>query len=80
MSAAAVMMRDFTYCHPRDVLQDVLSIMKERGFVHIPIIDQDSGPSAAPLTRTDILICRRPRLAIGAEAPHKGSVWLRIWI
>jgi CBS domain-containing protein len=27
------------------VLQDVLSIMKERGFVHIPIIDQDSGPS-----------------------------------
>jgi CBS domain-containing protein len=49
MSAAAVMMRDFTYCHPRDVLQDVLSIMKERGFVQIPIIDQDSGPSAAPL-------------------------------
>jgi CBS domain-containing protein len=81
MSAAAVMMRDFTYCHPRDVLQDVLSIMKERGFVHIPIIDQDSGPSAAPLTRADILICRRPRLAIGAEAPHiEGSVWLRIWI
>jgi predicted transcriptional regulator len=37
MSAAAVMMRDFTYCHPRDVLQDVLSIMKKRGFVHIPI-------------------------------------------
>jgi len=25
------------------VLQDVLSIMKERGFVHIPIIYQDSG-------------------------------------
>jgi predicted transcriptional regulator len=49
MSAAAVMMRDFTYCHPRDVLQDVLSIMKERGFVHIPIIDQDSGPSAAAI-------------------------------
>ena len=23
MSAAAVMMRDFTYCHPRDVLQNV---------------------------------------------------------
>jgi hypothetical protein len=27
------------------VLQDVLSIMKERGFLHISIIDQDSGPS-----------------------------------
>jgi hypothetical protein len=73
--------RSHLYCHPSDVLQDVLSIMKERGFVHIPIIDQDSGPSAAPLTRVDILICRRPRLAIGAEVPHiEGSVWLRIWI
>jgi hypothetical protein len=37
MSAAAVMMRDFTSCHTRDVLQGVLSIIKERGFVHIPI-------------------------------------------
>jgi CBS domain-containing protein len=45
MSAAAVMTRDVTYCHPSDVLQDVLSIMKERGMVHIPIIDQDSRPS-----------------------------------
>jgi CBS domain-containing protein len=45
MSAAAVMTRDVTCCHPNDVLQDVLSIMKERGLVHIPIIDQDSRPS-----------------------------------
>jgi CBS domain-containing protein len=45
MSVAAVMTRDVTYCHPNDVLQDVLSIMKERGFVHIPIVDQDSRPS-----------------------------------
>jgi hypothetical protein len=29
---------------PNDVLQHVLSIMKERGFVHISIIDQDFGP------------------------------------
>ena len=45
MSVAAVMTRDVTYCHPNDVLKDVLSIMKERGFVHIPIVDQDSRPS-----------------------------------
>src|SRR5260221_10747452 len=45
MSVAAVMTRDVTYCHRNDVLQDVLSIMKERGFVHIPIVDQDSRPS-----------------------------------
>jgi predicted transcriptional regulator len=45
MSAATVMTRDVTYCHLNDVLEDVLSIMKERGFVHIPIIDQHSRPS-----------------------------------
>ena len=44
MSVAAVMTRDVTYCHPNDVLQDVLSIMKERGFVHVPIINQESKP------------------------------------
>ena len=44
MSAAAAMTRDLTYCHPSDALQDVLSIMKERGVVHIPIVDQDSRP------------------------------------
>ena len=44
-AAATVMTRDVTYCHPSDVLQDVLSIMKERGFVHIPIVDQDSRPA-----------------------------------
>ena len=75
MSAAAVMMRDFTYCHPRDVLQDVLSIMKERGFVHIPIIDQDSGPSAAPLTRADILICRRPVWQLARKRPTSKAVF-----
>ncbi len=42
MAAAAAMTRDLTYCHPSDALQDVLSIMKERGFVHIPIVEQDS--------------------------------------
>ena len=32
--------RDLIYCHPSDMLKDVLSIMKERGVVHLPIVDQ----------------------------------------
>ena len=42
--AEAVMTRDVTYCHPSDPLDDVLSKMKERGFVHVPIVDQESKP------------------------------------
>ena len=45
ITAAAVMTRDVTSCHPNDLLHDVLAIMKERGFVHIPIVDQHSRPS-----------------------------------
>jgi CBS domain-containing protein len=43
-TAAYAMTRDVTYCHSSDALQDVLSIMKEHGFVHIPIVEQDSRP------------------------------------
>jgi signal-transduction protein with cAMP-binding, CBS, and nucleotidyltransferase domain len=39
-----VMTRDVTSCHPRDSLHDVVSNMKERGLVHVPIIDQESKP------------------------------------
>ena len=42
--AEAVMTQDVTYCHPGEMLHDVWLIMKERGFVHIPIIDQDFRP------------------------------------
>jgi CBS domain-containing protein len=42
--AEAVMTRDVTYCHPSDSLHDVLSKMKERGLVHVPIVDQESKP------------------------------------
>ena len=38
------MTRDLIYCHPSDMLKDVLSIMKERGVVHVPIVDQNSRP------------------------------------
>lgn len=47
MSAADAMTRDLTYCHPSDALQGVLSIMKERGVVHIPIVEQDFRPVGA---------------------------------
>ena len=43
-AAETVMTRDVTCCHPGDSLHDVLSKMKERGLVHVPIIDQDSKP------------------------------------
>ena len=33
-----------TSCQRDDLLHDVLSLMKEKGFVHIPIIDQTSRP------------------------------------
>lgn len=44
IAVAAVMTRDATYCHPGDSLHDVLSKMKARGFVHIPIVDQGFTP------------------------------------
>jgi CBS domain-containing protein len=43
-AAETVMTRDVTYCHPNDSLHDVLSKMKERGFVHVPIVDQGFNP------------------------------------
>ena len=30
---------------PSDSVQEVLSTMNERGFVHVPIIDEESRPS-----------------------------------
>jgi CBS domain-containing protein len=42
--AEAVMTRDVTCCHPSDPLHEVLSKMKERGFVHVPIVNQESKP------------------------------------
>ena len=44
-AAADVMTRDVTYCRPTDSLPDVLSMMKKRGFVHIPVVDENSKPS-----------------------------------
>jgi CBS domain-containing protein len=44
-TAAAVMTRDVTCCRASDSLHDVLSKMRERGLVHIPIVDQNCKPA-----------------------------------
>ena len=43
-TAADMMTRDVTDCHPTDCLPDVLSMMQKCGFVHIPVVDESSKP------------------------------------
>ena len=72
ITAASVMVRDVTYCRPGDTLHDALSIMKERGFVHIPIIDQESKA-------VGVLNARDALQALLTEAEHDES-FLRDYI
>ena len=72
ITAASVMVRDVTYCRPGDALHDTLSIMKERGFVHIPIIDQGSKA-------VGVLNARDALQALLTEAEHDES-FLRDYI
>jgi len=46
-TATDVMTRDVVYCRPTDCLPDVLSMMQNRGFVHVPIVDENCKPSGA---------------------------------
>lgn len=41
---SAVMTQAVTSCQSDDELHDILAIMKEKGFVHIPIVDKSSHP------------------------------------
>lgn len=50
----AVMTREVTYCRPDDALKDVWSLMKDKGFLHIPVADQDNQPLGV-LTARDVL-------------------------
>lgn len=43
-SAADVMTREVVSCRPSDYLPDVLVMMQKRGFVHVPILDDESRP------------------------------------
>lgn len=42
--ASQVMVRDVTYCGSDDCLADVLSVMAQHGFVHVPVLDEQSRP------------------------------------
>lgn len=44
MAASSVMTRTVVQCLPNDLLQNVWSIMKDRGLKNLPILDQDSRP------------------------------------
>ena len=66
-AAAAVMTQDVTYCHPSEMLHDVWLIMKERGFVHIPVVDQDFRPAG-------VVNARDALQALLVEADDEGLV------
>lgn len=66
-AAAAVMTQDVTYCRPSEMLHDVWLIMKERGFVHIPVIDQDFRPAG-------VVNARDALQALLVEADDEGLV------
>ena len=38
------MTADVAYCHPADFLPDVLAMMQKCGFVHVPVVDEQSKP------------------------------------
>jgi CBS domain-containing protein len=53
-SVASVMSRDVTYCRPVDALEAVWDRMKQRGHVHIPVVDQADRPLGT-LNARDVL-------------------------
>jgi CBS domain-containing protein len=53
-AVSTVMTRTVILCHPSDLLQDVWSVMKERGLKNIPVVGQDSRPTGV-LTARDAL-------------------------
>lgn len=42
--ASDVMTSEVIYCHPRDGLQEVLSVMQKKGVIHLPIVDEKHKP------------------------------------
>jgi CBS domain-containing protein len=65
--AADVMTRDVAYCRPTDSLPDVLSMMEKRGFVHIPVVDENSKPSG-------VVNARDALRALMAEEKYEASL------
>ncbi len=44
VAAADAMTADVAHCHPADFLPDVLAMMQTCGFVHVPVVDEQSKP------------------------------------
>ncbi|CAG9933808.1 Signal-transduction protein [Candidatus Nitrotoga arctica] len=51
-----VMTKDVICCHPDELLQDVWSLMREKGFLHVPIVDDDFRPLGVINERDALLI------------------------
>ncbi len=65
--AADVMTQEVTSCHPTDCLPDVLSMMQQRGFVHIPVVDENYTP-------VGVISARDALRALMAEEEYEGTL------
>lgn len=55
-SVATVMTKDVISCCPGDSLHDVWLMMKERGLLHIPVVDESSRPLGVISARDALLM------------------------
>lgn len=53
-SVTAVMTREVACCRSGDAIKDVWTLMKEKGFLHVPVVDHDNRPIGV-LTARDVL-------------------------
>jgi len=65
--AADVMTQEVTSCCPTDRLPDVLSMMQQRGFVHIPVVDEHYIP-------VGVINARDALRVLMAEEEYEGSL------
>jgi CBS domain-containing protein len=65
--ASAIMTKNVVHCRPSDLLYEVWSSMKERGFVHIPVTDQHFRPSG-------VVNARDALQALLGEVKDEGSL------
>lgn len=54
MAAAQVMTTEVAFCRPGDWVNDVWSVIKERGLKNVPVVDQNSVPVGV-LNARDVL-------------------------
>ena len=64
---ASVMTRDVVWCRPGDRLQQAWDLMKEKGFLHIPVVDSEGRPLG-------VLYARDALQALLGEVEHEGDL------